>query len=315
VRDLANVQLEKGYIRIATELMDEIIRRDFSKRQFAILHLIIRLSYGCHQKECVIEKLNDFKVIGIYKQDIKKELNYLEETKVIKWDREQNVFSLNKNYETWQINPSKGWEKVKFDSLIHLNIKHKKVSKTLTSKISVVSKTLTEMGLTVSKTLTDEFVKHLLEMFGNDWESKDEGTLKNSIKDIYLKIKDVVVKEDELMNRILDILNKSKILGEKEITEFLRDDITDIIDNFGFEDSEQMIIEAIKETARGNGKTWLYVYKKLVAWKKQGIKNLIDLENLQEKEGNDVKKYRRGSGKTPGKSKQEPIFGDKTGRL
>jgi DnaD/phage-associated family protein len=152
-------------------------------------------------------------------------------------------------------------------------------------------------------------------MFGNDWESKDEGTLKNSIKDIYLKIKDVVVKEDELMNRILDILNKSKILGEKEITEFLRDDITDIIDNFGFEDSEQMIIEAIKETARGNGKTWLYVYKKLVAWKKQGIKNLIDLENLQEKEGNDVKKYRRGSGKTPGKSKQEPIFGDKTGRL
>ncbi|MFS0822144.1 replication protein [Bacillus sp. 1P02SD] len=184
---LADVQLEKGYIRIATELMDEIIRRDFSKRQLAILHLIIRLSYGCHQKDCLIDKMNVFEIVGIYKGDIKRELDYLVEAKVIKWDKNENIFSVNKNHEMWKIDSCKRWDKQKLDYLIHNNLKRKKVSETLTKLKKRVSKTLTEMGEKVSKTLTDKLVKHLLEMFPNDWESKDESTLKDSIKDI-LKI-------------------------------------------------------------------------------------------------------------------------------
>lgn len=54
---MADVQLENGYIRIATELIDEVIRRDFSKRQLAILHFIIRLSYGCHKKIVSLKNL------------------------------------------------------------------------------------------------------------------------------------------------------------------------------------------------------------------------------------------------------------------
>lgn len=120
-----------------------------------------------------------------------------------------------------------------------------------------------------------------------------------------IKKKDVVVKEAVAVKHILDILEKSKILGEKEITDFLREDISDVIDNFGFEQPEEMIIAAIKETARGNGKTWLYVYKKLVAWKKAGIKNISDLENYQNEEdshGKKVPQYRRGNGRPTGKS-------------
>jgi phage replication O-like protein O len=309
----ADVQLEKGYLRIATELMDEIIRRDFSKRQLAILHLIIRLSYGCHRKDCVIDKLNNFEITGIYKNDIKKELTKLKKAHVIDWNAGNEIFSINKNHEEWEVNSSKGWEKSKLDYLIHLNLKRKKVSKTLTD---IVSKTLTEMGVEVSKTLTEKLVKYQLEVHGNAWESKEEGTLKDSIKDIYLKIKDIDVKGDELLQRILELLEKSEILGEKGITEFLRDDITDVIENFKFENPEEMIVEAIKETARGNGKTWLYVYKKLVAWKTKGIKSLADLKTYQEKDGgNDkVQKPRRGYGRSAGESKN-PIFGDKTGRL
>jgi phage replication O-like protein O len=129
-------------------------------------------------------------------------------------------------------------------------------------------------------------------------------------------IKKKVIEEDHILNRILEILEKSEILGEKGITEFLRDDISDIIDKFGFEDPEQMIVEAIKDSARGNGKTWLYVYKKLVAWKKQGIKSVTDLEKLQEEEvQNHGKKYRRGTGRVGSESK-EPfnVFGNKVGR-
>lgn len=194
---MANVQLEKGFLRIATELMNEIIRRDFSKRQLAVLHFLIRLSYGCHRKDCFIERFNYFELAGINKVDIKKELKFLRECGVINWDETTMLFSINKDYEKWQITPIKGFEKGKFDQIIHENLK-KKVSKTLIDLETLVSKTLTETGEIVSKTLTNKLVKHLLEVFGNSWESKDEEVLKDSIIDIYLKIKD---KDDDKMPR------------------------------------------------------------------------------------------------------------------
>ncbi|MRX54807.1 DnaD domain protein [Bacillus idriensis] len=311
---MANVQLENGFIRIATELMDEIIRRDFSKRQLAILHFIIRLSYGCQKKDCIVEKLSDFEIAGVYKTDVKKELKFLSESKVIVWDHNQNLFSVNKDYEKWQITPSKGWDSERMDKLLHHNIKRKKVSKTLTDLENIVSKTLTEIGIKVSKTLTSELVKHLLEDSPNAWESKSEEVLKDIIKDIYLKIN----KEEEeisIVERIIILLQKSKILEPNDITEFLRDDIEDVINNFGFEQPEEMIIEAIKDAARVNGRTWKYVYKKLVAWKKQGFKTPSDLERDSGQEvthGATIHQYRRGHAK-PARKAEDSITGGQIG--
>lgn len=302
---MADVQLENGYIRIATELMDEIIRRDFSKRQLAILHFIIRLSYGCHKKDCLIEKFNLFETAGINKVDIKKELKFLRECRVIFWEEETMIFSINKDYDEWQINPCKGFDREKLDNLIHRNIK-RKVSKTLTDLENIVSKTLTKMNKKVSKTLTSKLVKHLLELHGNTWESKDEEVLKNSIKDIYLKI-NKEEEEEAQMNRILDLLQKSKILEEKNITEFLREDISDVIDNFGFEQPEEMIVEAIKDAARGNGRTWKFVYKKLVDWRKKGIKTVSDLENGGENSGSKIYQHSRSYGRPATKTAEQAL--------
>lgn len=314
---MADVQLENGYIRIATELMDEIIRRDFSKRQLAILHFVIRLSYGCRKKDCLIDKYNLFEIAGVNKVDIKKELKFLRECGVICWEESTMIFSINKDYEKWQITPSKGFEKERFDQLIHENIK-RKVSKTLTDLENTVSKTLTKLGLKVSESLTSELVKHLLELFGSAWESKDEQVLKDSIKDIYLKI----YKEEEeetTVERILELLQKSEILEEKNITEFLREDIDDVINNFGFEHPEEMIIEAIKDAARGNGRTWKYVYKKLNDWKRKGIKTTDDLERLEAGESNHgsgqkVHQYRRGNVR-PSKEGSQSVTNGQIGRL
>ncbi|MGY3717030.1 replication protein [Sutcliffiella cohnii] len=315
---MADVQLEKGYIRLATELMNEIIRRDFSKRQLAVIHFIIRLSYGCHRKDCLIEKYNYFELAGINKVDIKKELKFLRECGVINWNENDMIFSINKDYEKWQITPSKNFEKEKFDQVIHQNLK-RKVSKTLTDLENLVSKTLTNLGEKVSNLLTSELVKHLLQDLGNTWESKDEEVLKDIIKDIYLKI----FKEEEeeaTVKRVLELLQKSKILEEKDITEFLRDDIDDVIQNFGFEQPEEMISEAIKDSARGNGRTWKYVYKKLVDWKKKGIRTVEDLENLEYPEiggvanGTKVHQYRRGDVR-PAKKGNDSITGGQVGRI
>jgi len=104
-------------------------------------------------------------------------------------------------------------------------------------------------------------------------------------------------KEDDegIVERILDLLQKSKILEAKDITPFLLEDINDVIDNFGFTNSEEMIIEAIKDAARGNGKTWKFVYNKLNAWRKQGIKTIEDLD--KEDTHDTIHKHRRGVGR------------------
>ncbi|NRD80319.1 replication protein [Bacillus sp. BRMEA1] len=121
--------------------------------------------------------------------------------------------------------------------------------------------------------------------------------------------------EGNTLERILDILEKSEILDSKNITAFLREDISDIIDNFGFGDPEEMIVEAIKDTARGNGKTWKYVYKKLVDWKSKGYKTPKDLEK-EDTNGKTVPQHRRSNGRSTSQNAKEPfnVFGNKVGR-
>ena len=122
--------------------------------------------------------------------------------------------------------------------------------------------------------------------------------------------------EENLVKRILDLLQKSKIVEAKDITEFLLDDINDVIQTFNFEDPEEMIIEAIKDSARGNGKTWKYVYIKLNAWRKDGIKSVAELRT---KDGASnvypINRRSNGKAKSESKPKPEPIFGDFVGRL
>lgn len=204
---MANVQIENGYIRIATELMDEIIRRDFSKRQLAILHFIIRLSYGCQKKDCFIGKFNAFELAGLNKSDIKKELKFLRECRVINWDEISMIFSINKDYEKWQINPTKGFEKEKLDQLIHENLKNfvgktptitnEKVGEIPTITNSGIGEIPTNFKKKVGKTPTYKLVKHQLREPGIPWESKGEETPKDSIKDSYLKINTTTTTELE----------------------------------------------------------------------------------------------------------------------
>ncbi|SHM58724.1 phage replication protein O [Gracilibacillus kekensis] len=48
---MANPQVENGYIRIANDLWNEVLRRDFTKRQMNLILLIWRLSYGTGKKK------------------------------------------------------------------------------------------------------------------------------------------------------------------------------------------------------------------------------------------------------------------------
>lgn len=127
----------KGFIAIANEIWDEVIRRDFSKRQKDILLLIWRLSYGCNQQIAVIPMQKDFALCGVGTGHIGQELKHLETCKVI--SRKGSEYSFNENYDAWQVTPNRGWDKSRFNELLHLNLSQSKpeteVTKTGTGQV------------------------------------------------------------------------------------------------------------------------------------------------------------------------------------
>ncbi|MNW47208.1 Bacteriophage replication protein O [compost metagenome] len=122
---MANAQPENGFVRLANDIWNELIRRNFTKRQKDILLFIWRLSYGCNLKEAFIPKLKDFEICGIPATHIKKELLFLENAKVISWNKDEKLFAIKKDYDLWQISPVMGWDPERLDFLIHQNLKRK----------------------------------------------------------------------------------------------------------------------------------------------------------------------------------------------
>lgn len=277
---MADVQLENGYTRIANDILEHMATVKLSPTQYRILFLVWRCTYGFRKKEHEMSLSYINKATGIEKRNIQRELKSLEDKKII----QQEI-------------KSGSYRKLSFNKNYDEWIVEKSIGEITIGENTIGETDNGRVGETYNATIGETY---------NQKRNNKEN----------IKKKDT--EEDNTLKRILDILEKSEILEEKDITEFLRDDIDDIITNFGFEQPEELIIEAIKDAARGNGKTWKYVYKKLIAWKKQNIKSLSDLENFQSEEvqnGKKVSQHSRGTGRSSRKSK-EPfnVFGDKVGR-
>jgi phage replication O-like protein O len=132
---MADVQLENGHIRIANSLYDEILKRDFSKREQNAILFILRYSYGFRLKAVHIKHLSIFEQCGIARQDIKKVLTNLKENKVIFWDESLNIIQFNKNYDEWIIKPHKYFVSEKLTELVKYIHHCKQNTYTIVSKI------------------------------------------------------------------------------------------------------------------------------------------------------------------------------------
>lgn len=119
---MANPQVEEGYIRIANEIWDQLTMRDFTKRQRAIIDLVLRLSYGCGKKYAHIPTLNSFALAGVRPNHIRAELEKLEAARVLTWDREAMLFEFNKRYSQWGIPVIQTADNDKLGELIALNL-------------------------------------------------------------------------------------------------------------------------------------------------------------------------------------------------
>lgn len=119
---MVSPQKQNGFVGIANEIWDQILRRGFTKRQNDILNLIIRLSYGCGRKAALIPLGKDFALCGVRENHVKDELNELIECRIIFRGTAKGEYLFNKNYSEWTVPVVTNWDDERFRKLIHLNL-------------------------------------------------------------------------------------------------------------------------------------------------------------------------------------------------
>jgi phage replication O-like protein O len=255
VLSLADVQLENGYTKIANKILERLALTKLSPIQYRIIFVIWRYTYGFNRKEHTFSLSFLSEATKYDQRQLQRELAKLEQRRIIiqkVQPGKPRIISFNKNYDEWLDEETLG-------------------------------------NSTIGKVTNGNSTKGT---FGNSTEGTLGNPTKEEIKNINKNLNKYKEDDEDTVDKILDLLQKSKILEKEHITEFLREDIQDVIDNFGFTNPEEMIVEAIKDAARGNGKTWKFVYNKLNTWRKQGIKTIEDLDKGDTHDT--VHKHRRG---------------------
>ncbi|RKN75036.1 replication protein [Paenibacillus ginsengarvi] len=287
---MANPQLEHGFVRIANEIWDEVIRRDFSKRQKDILFLVWRLSYGCQKRYAYIPRMRQFQLCGVSETKVKTELEYLERSRVLIWDRESKTFEINKDYESWYVSLVKAWDEGEFNELLALNLS-RKVSQNGKENFPKREENLPETGsdeegsFPKRETETSQKGKQEFPEKGNTTPDEPlSGAASGAPKDI---IKDIIKnnKEDtEVLNTNQDTEHSSSttktdfsfsriyriyeqhLARDGKITDLEVEDLNDQFDTFGGE----WLLDAMREAVRQNKRSLAYINGILQGYKSRG---------------------------------------------
>lgn len=110
------VDINKGYVKIANNLFENIIFRDFTNRERAVICLVIRLSYGFNHKRAVIKPKVRFSLIGVHRQHIDRTLDSLIDKKVV-LQYSNDEYALNKHFDEWEVKLNKHFDVDSFNSL------------------------------------------------------------------------------------------------------------------------------------------------------------------------------------------------------
>src|SRR3990167_4202308 len=100
-------QLENGYLRIANELYEAILKFQFSKRELLVVLSIIRKTYGYGKKKDDISLSQITNMTNIRPEHVSRTVNHLSVIKVLL--KQQGKYSqnieLNKKYGEWLVLP------------------------------------------------------------------------------------------------------------------------------------------------------------------------------------------------------------------
>ena len=104
---MANPQMEKGYTRIANELLEAICRLDISGNEMRILLYIIRRTYGFNKSYAEISISEIANGICTSRDNISRTLKKLRSANIIDHRPNKGItpqtISINKNYDEWSV--------------------------------------------------------------------------------------------------------------------------------------------------------------------------------------------------------------------
>jgi len=243
---MANPQPTDAHLRIAHQISEQLMVSHFTAKQRRILDLILRLSWGCGKKEAIIPRQGDFEVVGIFKSDIKGELDLLERDGII--SRDGDTYQFNKDYDKWRVSRARGYSQAKVSELLTINlsthrqelVNHQPESKQITNK-------------SVSELPTEPDTKL----------ATPKETIKESIKEtIYILI--------------FNHWNQQGIIIHKELTNDMRSVIARTLRNYSAEEIKVTISNYAEIVT---GEQYFFKYKwTLKDFLKRGIEKFADLE-------------------------------------
>lgn len=258
-----------AFSKIPQKIMNALSRHKFTLPQREIVHLILRLSYGCQREAAYIPKKAYFQQAGLFRQDIHRHLCALEEAAVLLWDRSRHLYQINEQIEAWKIPEHSFFDENTLKELIALQLSGSRVvspqlttsqnvSPQLTNDVSPqltksqgVSPQLTNAPENVSPQLTTGEVHNLQAHTQTPSAPTAEGDPKDIIIDIY-KDKDIykeAAKNTAYNNKSQDgKLNCFTFFDQniKPLTEFYSQEVAYWIDEFG----EELLLHVFKHALR-----------------------------------------------------------------
>lgn len=106
--NLADVQLEHGFARIANEILDALAMKPLNGTQWRILIVVFRYTYGFCRREHELSEAFISKATGIHRKQVGRELNVLIKNNLLTVKKEASfsssrVLAFNKDFELWRV--------------------------------------------------------------------------------------------------------------------------------------------------------------------------------------------------------------------
>ncbi len=185
---MASPQPTDAHLRLAHSLFEEIAMRDFSKRQRSIIDLVLRLSWGCGKKAWMYDGYADFEAVGVYRNVVSEELQYLERNQVIRWFPEYRIIMLNKHFDDWTIARKKKTSSEHMKKLVNSSLQNIEVTNVLLSTLLQNIDPNNESLSGSIKNMTGDNKKYDGDNSSNPCGSKDEEGSKESLLNKSIKI-------------------------------------------------------------------------------------------------------------------------------
>lgn len=107
---MANPQTEKGYTKVANEILERIMKTDLNGTQFRLAMAIWRYTYGYSRKAHELSLTFLSEAIATRKSHVDRELNALIDRKIVSvvgvGKGRSRVLKFNKNYDEWKERPT-----------------------------------------------------------------------------------------------------------------------------------------------------------------------------------------------------------------